>query len=679
MLASGPRKTLSQGHCGKYCSVQVEKDAVYAQESTQYGITGRWPRQIAQEMNRRIPSPYRGLVLKDGPTVWSLPALRDAVDPCASRNQLLAEEAARIERTRAWLSKTGQHQLAAHIANPSNFGLPKESPPAETRNAVGVLKKRMMDAGLAEHLQNGDLSRWLREVGRPDLASEATKLSLEKQGDLIALYGILFGSEDPASEQENASLREITQDPVVLRDPWRVARCQADLLRLLSRRVRLIYLMDGPFVLPQHAENVTYIGIGNPSVMLESILAPREITMKNVDFDMDAVAADSICTSPQMSYGVFRTVFGENMKLGLALAKEASENGHPRVQYMLSALHLQGISGLLEADSKEALRLATLAAASVPQASFLLGNMYAIRDAEHHDPAKSRLCYERAARQFEEGAESSAVMATNLAICYAYGYGKERNWGKARELNKRAIKLADPLFLPYLAEHFRKNPDLMDERDLPDRLRQRAQEEQPAFLLQHRDDPLMLARARTHHVWWESLLRSLSEKAGAYFTYLLASAVPLDARKAKQSYLEQAAKEGVPEAQYSLARFLHLESESPETRKITSWLELASHQGQPGASYLLAVLTSPHVYEMGEEQENALLCAKDAWNGCAPAQSLLATYYEEGFGVPIDNDAAEWWRTEAFLTEAPVLSAPGMSQPAWTAHPDQYMLPKQHV
>ena len=149
------------------------------------------------------------------------------------------------------------------------------------------------------YLADGKLVTWLRDRYANDLADAIE--ALDKTNDTIAksvceILGVDFDEEaeedlEKAAERNRklAILKELTSKAEFIDNVDFVAFEQDDIYDLLDEEAEKIYLCGEKFSIPLAQEGITYVGINNPVVVIDSKVEvdweERSITLTGVRYD----------------------------------------------------------------------------------------------------------------------------------------------------------------------------------------------------------------------------------------------------------------------------------------------------------------------------------------------------------------------------------------------------------
>lgn len=164
---------------------------------------------------------------------------------------------------------------------------------------IDSLRKHFSLQRVMGYLADGKLITWLRDRYANDLADaiEAVDRNDESLARRICeILGVDFDEEaeeniEKAEERNKklARLKEVTLEKEFLDNVDNVALEQDDLYDLLDEGVNKIYLCGDRFSIPLSKEGVSYIGINNPVVAIDSKVEidwkEKKIALSGVKFD----------------------------------------------------------------------------------------------------------------------------------------------------------------------------------------------------------------------------------------------------------------------------------------------------------------------------------------------------------------------------------------------------------
>ena len=176
--------------------------------------------------------------------------------------------------------------------------------PLEMRNGVGVrsmeeLREHFSLAKALEYFENGKLVTWLRAHYADDIAGDVEALDQNEQElakKLCEIFDVPYDEnteEELKKAEEKAKrlerLKEFTDDEQLFDKVDHVAFEQNELHDLLAEEAETIYLCGDRFSIPLSKSGVSYIGINNPTVVIDSKVAvdwnDKKISIEGVTFD----------------------------------------------------------------------------------------------------------------------------------------------------------------------------------------------------------------------------------------------------------------------------------------------------------------------------------------------------------------------------------------------------------
>ena len=301
----------------------------------------------------------------------------------------------------------------------------------QARNNINELRDHFDYGKIVGYFTDGRLVRWLANRGYEKEATELAGLSVNDNDFKEKICAILQVDESLVSGEENVmdeellnrleKVRQYTADKSILDNIDKVATNQKELLELAEKNESEIYLCAESFVIPLVVENVTYIGIGNPTAVIKSShyidFAESNIAFKNVNFNDEY---NKICdeflakeeNQEQLAENSDREVDGEMLWL------EANEYE--------------------DTDKEKYIQLLKEAAALGHSRSMFDVGYYYEKDEENIELAKH--WYENAI----QGGESAAY--TRLGHIYK----EEKNYQKAEKCYKKAADMGNEYGMYYL-------------------------------------------------------------------------------------------------------------------------------------------------------------------------------------------------------------------------------------
>lgn len=157
----------------------------------------------------------------------------------------------------------------------------------EVRNNIEEITEYFDYGKLVEYFHDGSLLQWLEDRRYEDEAIAVSSLdasATDFKDKLCAIFHVDGKNIDGEKASDDLELikkleivRQYTIDEKVLNNIEHVATNQDELLKLVKMKVSEIYLCADDFVIPLDIENVTYIGLGNPTAVVKSEI--------NIDFE----------------------------------------------------------------------------------------------------------------------------------------------------------------------------------------------------------------------------------------------------------------------------------------------------------------------------------------------------------------------------------------------------------
>lgn len=154
------------------------------------------------------------------------------------------------------------------------------------------------------YVANGKLVTWLSDRYENDLAEEISALDHEAphlEEKICAILGVAYEEDGTTLEEAKIrnekleKLKEFTDETHILHGVDWVAFTSEEVSLLLAQNFPLIYLCGDTFSIPLKGENITYIGVNQPTVTLSPSDLPyfqeKHITFQQVLFpnDLDRV------------------------------------------------------------------------------------------------------------------------------------------------------------------------------------------------------------------------------------------------------------------------------------------------------------------------------------------------------------------------------------------------------
>lgn len=176
--------------------------------------------------------------------------------------------------------------------------------PLEMEHGVMVrgieeLRENFSLARVLIYFSNGKLITWLRDRYANDIADEIEKLNIEDKElpkKISKIFDVPYDEQsemdlEKAQERNRklSMLKEYTMEQRFLDVVDNVAFTQDDLYDLLDEGKNIIYLCGEKFSIPLAKKDMSYIGINNPIVVIDSKTEvdwqEKKITLKDIEYD----------------------------------------------------------------------------------------------------------------------------------------------------------------------------------------------------------------------------------------------------------------------------------------------------------------------------------------------------------------------------------------------------------
>ena len=169
----------------------------------------------------------------------------------------------------------------------------------KARNNIEEIRNNFDYVKVVSYIANGDLQTWLEDRGYGQEAAEVSKLQADEADLKERICAILKMDINDVHNGESVmceslrnrleKVKQYTADKKILDNIAKVATNQDELLELVQSGESEIYLCAESFVIPLVVENVTYIGIANPTAIIRSStpvdFVESNIVFRNVTFD----------------------------------------------------------------------------------------------------------------------------------------------------------------------------------------------------------------------------------------------------------------------------------------------------------------------------------------------------------------------------------------------------------
>lgn len=198
---------------------------------------------------------------------------------------------------------------------------------------------------ILSYFTDGKLASWLSDRYYADKAEAVSSLSSDTPDLNKKLCEIL---EVEYQENKNSAdiecikqrndkirfLKGITDDTNIINNPDLVATNSKELFDILDKSPNKIYLYGEKYSIPIGAEKIAYIGINNPTIIIEKNKTLLDydkagITFQNVKYEW--------IFSPYLTEGE-KLYLQNKIEESLPLIKEATEKNNPRAMYIYAML-----------------------------------------------------------------------------------------------------------------------------------------------------------------------------------------------------------------------------------------------------------------------------------------------------------------------------------------------------
>ncbi len=163
------------------------------------------------------------------------------------------------------------------------------------------LKDNFSLVQILRYIKNGKLITWLRDREEDDIANAIEELDnsdlnyAKKVCEIFEVPYCAISDEDISKAIEKLEridkLKKYTDETEYIDKIDIIAFNQDELFELLKKDVKVIYLCGEKFYIPLFKNEVTYVGINNPVVIIDSTVIDdwnkKNITLKGVIFDED--------------------------------------------------------------------------------------------------------------------------------------------------------------------------------------------------------------------------------------------------------------------------------------------------------------------------------------------------------------------------------------------------------
>ena len=165
--------------------------------------------------------------------------------------------------------------------------------------SIEELKDNFSIVKIMEYLKDGKLFIWLKDRYLADIADSVDKLDLkdkELAKKLCEIFDVTYNEtiekelkKDNERIKRIKKLKEYTDNVKYEKVIDNIAFNQNELYELLDNKIHTIYLCGKRFFIPLMLQNMTYIGINNPVVVIDSKIkvnwSEKNISVEGVRFD----------------------------------------------------------------------------------------------------------------------------------------------------------------------------------------------------------------------------------------------------------------------------------------------------------------------------------------------------------------------------------------------------------
>lgn len=265
-------------------------------------------------------------------------------------------------------------------------------------NDIDALREHFNLEKVLEYLKEEKFITWLRDrYYETEAASiEALDASDEKNHEKICRIlnvGWNVDYDDFDSFQKRLSkIRQYTDDLKIISNLHLIAFDQFELYDRLDQNYETIYLCGETFTIPVSKENITYIGINNPDVKIDTAdgLIPegKNIKLQNVKFDI-VKAAEYGNSDAQYQLGL-RCENEEKFEEAFSWFLKSAEQGNSDSMIKVSEFYLKGAG--TKKDESLALEWCIKATSESPSAYVINGDILV----DKNDNEGALKCYQSA-------------------------------------------------------------------------------------------------------------------------------------------------------------------------------------------------------------------------------------------------------------------------------------------
>ncbi len=315
---------------------------------------------------------------------------------------------------------------------------------AEVRTLDELKENFDMEAVLG-YFADGKLATWLADRYYDDKAEAVSSLSTDTTDlnkKLCEILEVEYQENEKSADlecikQRNEKIRflkGITDDTNIINNPDLVATNSDELFEILDQSPDKVYLYGEQYSIPVGAKNITYIGINNPTILIE-----KNKTI--LDYDEAGISFQNVkyggTISPYFTEG--ELLFLKNKyKEAFPLIKKAAEMNNPRAMYIL-ACYYNNCYEVVKYDEKTRNDWCQKAFSYNEPVSMYGYASWCL------DNDKDKVVYSKIFNDIEEMAKSGDILAESiLGYMYYNSEGVTRDRAKALEWGRKAAEQGDP-------------------------------------------------------------------------------------------------------------------------------------------------------------------------------------------------------------------------------------------
>lgn len=256
-------------------------------------------------------------------------------------------------------------------------------------------------ADVIRYYHDGRLCKWLKAWYYDEEADRVEQLdscSEDFKKDLCDILGVPYLEDrfsnvdinDISKKNERLErLKQFTADDRILESVENVAFTQEEMMVLLGKGERVIYLCGDCFSVPGDMGNITYVGVNNPKIEIDSGIVAAGIDFQEVEFNIslyidgwvddfidhfiDYLRDDYLVDDNQnMNFYIF---FENNLPLGVKLLRQEAEKGSAKAETILGLCCVSGL-GVKESIEEAIMWFQKAAGQNYVRAQYMLGLAY---------------------------------------------------------------------------------------------------------------------------------------------------------------------------------------------------------------------------------------------------------------------------------------------------------------